>query len=50
MLPFAHIKGSNVVIEVEDDGGGIDTESVLSKAIKEELLTRNRLQPFPRRK
>ncbi len=34
----AYQEGSNVVIEVEDDGGGIDTESVLSKAIQRGIV------------
>lgn len=35
----AFYKGSRVVIEIEDDGGGIDRERVLQKALSLDLLT-----------
>lgn len=34
-------EGNNVVIEVSDDGNGIDTETVKKKAIERGLVTRN---------
>jgi len=36
----AYQEGSNVVIEVEDDGGGIDTDTVLKKAIERGIVDR----------
>ena len=35
----AYQDGNNVVIEVRDDGNGIDTEAVKSKAIERGLIT-----------
>lgn len=37
----AYQDGNNVVIEVEDDGQGINTEKVKKKAIEKGLITRN---------
>ena len=33
-------EGNNVIIEVSDDGGGIDTEAVKNKAIERSIITR----------
>lgn len=35
----AYPDGNNVVIEVEDDGGGIDPEKIKNKAIEKEIIT-----------
>lgn len=35
----AYQEGNNVIIKVKDDGGGIDTESVLNKAIERGIVT-----------
>jgi two-component system chemotaxis sensor kinase CheA len=35
----AHHEGGNVIIEVRDDGGGIDHERIISRAIKAGLVT-----------
>ncbi|MCR2042749.1 chemotaxis protein CheA [Anaerosalibacter massiliensis] len=35
----AYPDGNNVVVEVEDDGGGIDEEIIKKKAIEKELIT-----------
>ena len=39
----AYQDGNNVVIEVRDDGNGIDVEAVKNKAIERNLVTRSRL-------
>lgn len=35
----AYHEGGNVVIEIEDDGKGLDKEAILEKAIKQNLIT-----------
>ena len=37
-------EGNNVIIEVKDDGGGIDTEKVKEKAVERGLVTEERLR------
>lgn len=37
----AYNKGSNIIIEIEDDGKGIDTERIRQKGIEKGLLTEN---------
>lgn len=39
VLLRARHEGNNVYIEVEDDGGGIDTDRVLAKAVEKGILT-----------
>jgi two-component system chemotaxis sensor kinase CheA len=34
----AYHKGGNIVIEIEDDGRGLDTMAILEKAVKQELI------------
>jgi len=39
----AYQEGSHVVIEVSDDGGGIDTEKVKREAVKQELVAKDKV-------
>ncbi|MFV2072478.1 MAG: chemotaxis protein CheW [Thermoanaerobaculales bacterium] len=36
----AHHEGGNVVIEVKDDGGGLDHERILARAVKADLVSK----------
>lgn len=40
----AYPDGNNVIIEVEDDGGGIDVEKVRKKAVEKEVATHQEVQ------
>ncbi|MEM7182523.1 MAG: response regulator [Spirochaetota bacterium] len=39
----AFYQGSNVVIQISDDGKGLDTERIKNKALEKELLTKEKL-------
>ncbi|ODN30855.1 chemotaxis protein CheA [Fervidobacterium thailandense] len=43
----ARHEGNNVVIEVEDDGRGMDREKILRKAIEKGLITEEKAQGLP---
>ncbi|MDD4561494.1 MAG: chemotaxis protein CheA [Syntrophomonadaceae bacterium] len=44
----ARHEGNNVYIEVEDDGGGIDTDRVMAKAVEKGLLTSREVEQLSR--
>ena len=44
----ARHEGNNVYIEVEDDGGGIDTDRVIAKAVEKGILTNPNVEPISR--
>ncbi len=44
----AYSQGNLVVIDVEDDGGGIDSEAVMNKAVQARLLTSGSAKSLPR--
>ncbi len=46
----AYQKGSEIIIEVEDDGGGIDVERVVEKAREKEVVTQKEVEEMDRDK
>lgn len=48
VLLRARHEGNNVYIEVEDDGGGIDTDRVLAKAVEKGILTSRDVEQLSR--
>ncbi|MBP8819913.1 MAG: chemotaxis protein CheA [Syntrophomonadaceae bacterium] len=44
----ARHEGNNVYIEVEDDGGGIDTDRVIAKAVEKGILTSHNVDQISR--
>ncbi len=45
----AYPDGNTVVIEVEDDGGGINAEIILNKALEKELITEREAENMPQK-
>lgn len=45
----AHAEGDFIVVEVEDDGGGIDTNRVAAKAVERGIVTQNRIREMSHR-
>jgi len=46
----AYQKGSEIIIEVEDDGGGINVERVVEKAKEKEVVTQKEIEEMDRDK
>lgn len=47
---MAYQKGSEIIIEVEDDGAGINIEKLTAKALDKELITQKELEEMDREK
>ncbi len=46
----AYQKGSEIIIEVEDDGSGINIDKLTAKAVEKELITQKELEEMDREK